>query len=85
MDDTDLETIRKHINSFREQSVPVLQHYLRFDKVREVSCEASIDEVYEQTQMFFKRLWTLHNDEIRMMVKTMETERAQERMKPTQR
>lgn len=51
--DDNKETIIKRFRTFVETSMPVVDHYKALGKVREVSSEATPDEVYAQVQNFF--------------------------------
>ncbi|KAJ3262115.1 hypothetical protein HK103_003958 [Boothiomyces macroporosus] len=53
--DDNLETIKKRFATFKEQSLPVIQHYKQKGKVVEISSTAEIHEVYEESKKVFLR------------------------------
>ena len=49
-DDDNVDAIQKRFKTFREVSLPVVEHYEREGKVHNVSCLQSVDNVYAQTK-----------------------------------
>jgi len=49
-DDDNAETIKKRIQQFFDQSMPVVDYYKRFGKVRKIDATGSISEVYAQSK-----------------------------------
>ncbi|RIB01783.1 adenylate kinase-domain-containing protein [Gigaspora rosea] len=44
--DDNIETIEKRFKVFKEESLPVVEHYEKEEKVRKIPCNESVDEVY---------------------------------------
>lgn len=55
--DDNVESIRKRFKTFTDTSFPVIEYYDQKGKVRQVSCQQSIDGVYAQTKGFFTDLF----------------------------
>ncbi|KAJ3326342.1 hypothetical protein HDV06_000218 [Boothiomyces sp. JEL0866] len=53
--DDNLDTIKKRFATFKEQSLPVIQHYKQKGKAVEISSAAEIHEVYEESRKLFQR------------------------------
>lgn len=51
--DDNAETIRKRFHTHVEQCLPVLAHYQKKGKLRQVDASRSIDEVYTEIKRFF--------------------------------
>lgn len=49
-DDDNAETIKKRIQQFFDQSLPVVDYYKRFGKVRKIDATGGISEVYAQSK-----------------------------------
>jgi len=49
-DDDNAETIKKRIQQFFDQSLPVVEYYKRFGKVRKIDATGGISEVYAQSK-----------------------------------
>lgn len=52
--DDNLETIRKRIRKFKDDTLPLIQHYKELGKVRTVSGTGSVDEVYAEIRPLFQ-------------------------------
>ena len=49
-EDDNAETIKKRIQQYFDQSMPVVDYYKRFGKVRRIDATGSISEVYKQSK-----------------------------------
>ncbi|TIA88100.1 hypothetical protein E3P81_03659 [Wallemia ichthyophaga] len=49
-DDDNVESIRKRFATFINTSMPVIEHYQKMDKVVQVDCTASVDDVYARVK-----------------------------------
>jgi adenylate kinase family enzyme len=49
-EDDNAETIKKRIQQYFDQSMPVVDYYRRFGKVRKIDATGSISEVYRQSK-----------------------------------
>ena len=52
--DDNVETIRKRFRVYRDSTMPVIEHYRGLDKVREVTTDCSVDEVFAKLKPFFE-------------------------------
>jgi len=48
--DDNADTIKKRVGNYFEQSVPVIDYYTKFAKVRRIDATGSISEVYAQSK-----------------------------------
>ncbi|KAI8928546.1 adenylate kinase-domain-containing protein [Entophlyctis helioformis] len=55
--DDNIESIRKRFQTFRDTSYPVIEHYAKLGKVKQVSCLKPIDKVYGETRDIFVQLF----------------------------
>lgn len=46
--DDNLETIKKRLKTFKDQTVPVVEHYKQKNRAVVIKAEGSIDEIFEQ-------------------------------------
>ncbi|KAJ3381216.1 bifunctional uridylate/adenylate kinase [Lobulomyces angularis] len=56
--DDNVESIKKRFKTFFDTSYPVIEYYSNLNKVKEVSCLNSIDEVYDETKNIFEQLFS---------------------------
>jgi len=45
--DDNIETIKKRIHTFHEQTEPVIEYYKKFGKIKRIEGDKPIDEVYK--------------------------------------
>jgi len=45
-DDDNMESIKKRLVTYRETTMPVIEHYQRQDKVAKIESSAPVDEVH---------------------------------------
>jgi UMP-CMP kinase len=48
--DDNVETIKKRVQNYFDQTYPVIEYYKKFGKVRKIDATGSISEVYAQTK-----------------------------------
>lgn len=54
--DDNIESIRKRFNTFKEQTLEVIQYYESQDKVRRINSERDIDDVYVDVRALFESI-----------------------------
>lgn len=52
--DDNLDVIRKRFETFREQSMPIVERYEKQDKVRKLAADRSVDDVYSDIVKLFE-------------------------------
>ncbi|KIK63830.1 hypothetical protein GYMLUDRAFT_40915 [Collybiopsis luxurians FD-317 M1] len=55
-EDDNAESIKKRFNTYKEQTMPVIEHYESLGKVIEIDSSASIDEVHQRTKAAVAKL-----------------------------
>ncbi|RKO99543.1 hypothetical protein CXG81DRAFT_7699, partial [Caulochytrium protostelioides] len=51
--DDNIESIKKRFRTFSDTSYPVIEHFAKQGKVRTISCNQSVEEVYQATRQVF--------------------------------
>merc|ERR1719266_2497276 len=54
--DDDPDVIVKRLRTYHETTMPIIEQYKAKDKVKEISSDPSIDEVYAEVQKLFLNL-----------------------------
>jgi len=55
-EDDNAESIKKRFQTYKEQTMPVIEYYEKFGKVAEIDSTVSIDEVYKNTSLVVKKV-----------------------------
>ncbi|KAJ3849257.1 UMP-CMP kinase [Lentinula lateritia] len=55
-EDDNVESIKKRFNTYKEQTMPVIEHYEKLGKVMEIDSSVSIEEVYQKTRSAVAKL-----------------------------
>jgi UMP-CMP kinase len=55
-EDDNAESIKKRFNTYKEQTMPVIEHYEKLGKVIEIDSSVSIDEVHQKTKAAVAKL-----------------------------
>jgi len=60
-EDDNIESIRKRLRTYKEETMPVIKHYQSQNKVAEIDSSGSIDKVYETTSVVIKEILSPSN------------------------
>ncbi|KAJ3896724.1 UMP-CMP kinase [Lentinula edodes] len=55
-EDDNVESIKKRFNTYKEQTMPVIEHYEKLGKVIEIDSSVSIEEVHQKTRSAVAKL-----------------------------
>jgi len=55
-EDDNIESIRKRLRTYKEETMPVIKHYQSQSKVAEIDSSGSIDKVYEATAVVINKV-----------------------------
>uniref|UniRef100_A0A0W0FG73 Uridylate kinase n=1 Tax=Moniliophthora roreri TaxID=221103 RepID=A0A0W0FG73_MONRR len=55
-EDDNVESIKKRFNTYKEQTMPVIEHYEKLGKVAEIDSSATIDEVHEKAKIAVQKV-----------------------------
>ncbi|KAJ3274964.1 hypothetical protein HDV01_001828 [Terramyces sp. JEL0728] len=66
--DDNLETIKKRFDTFKEQSVPVIQHFKQKGLVHEISSAVDVYEVYQESRQLFTRKYPCKHRNIILII-----------------
>jgi len=60
-EDDNIESIKKRLRTYKEDTMPVIKHYQMQNKVAEIDSSGSIDKVYESTSLVIKNVLSTSN------------------------
>jgi len=63
-EDDNRESIKKRFNTYKLDTMPVIEYYKALEKVAEIDCSASIEEVYEHTRAAVCEVIFGHHDAV---------------------